>query len=346
MTVQPPWAWCGAPHPGELLSSFLIRVAWRHGSSPTRFCALHFPGIPIWNRDIDRSASPHLIHAVAVKSGRTIEQVRQMTLQETRRNVSGCSAGGVVPWILPIGVYHRTRRNHGLQYCPACLSDGRGFNVVWRFAFVTLCPIHLIALRDGCPHCDAPVVPHQQLAHTHRCHVCHLRLVEQSCGHDAARVPDGRFQEKCLSALSRGSVSVGERQVEAATFFLGLRGLASVYAQVRRQESGIASGLIERMRVAQRNEVMPKLLGLLEGWPDAFLAFAGEHRLTQLAFRCVHLPVWLKSVTQGLPYGIPRSSDGRRSLQRNMRALSKTKQQGWRSERAAMLCAAARAPRR
>lgn len=346
MTGRAPWAWCGEPCTGELLSSFLTRVAWRHGSSPTRFCALHFPGVAIWTRDVDRSAPPQLIRAIATKCGRSIREVQQMTLQEAHRSLSGGSAGGVAPWILPIGVYHRTRRKHGLQYCPACLTDGHGFKVMWRYAFVTLCPIHLSVLRDGCPHCDAPVAPHQQLAHTHRCHVCHQRLAEPGLRNDFGQAGAERLQDMCLAALSSGAVSVGNRKQEAAAFFPGLRALASAYAQALRQESGLPGGLLERMRVTRRIEVMPKLLELLQDWPKAFLQFAGERRLTQRTFCGATLPTWLKSTVQRLPPGTRRSRGGRGSLQRKMLVLSKTKRHGWRSERAATLCAAARAPRR
>ena len=43
------------PLPDELLSSWMVRIAGQHGLKLHTFASAVWPGISIWNRDIDRS---------------------------------------------------------------------------------------------------------------------------------------------------------------------------------------------------------------------------------------------------------------------------------------------------
>lgn len=336
------WPWRVEPHESELLSSFLIRVAWRHGSSPTRFCALHFPSVHVWNRDIDRSAPDALIDAVAIKAGLSVGRVERMTLRGEERQLSSRTTKGVASWINPLGIYHRVRHLHGLQYCPQCLAGGEPYDKAWRLTFVTVCPRHLIQLRDSCPYCDAPVLPHRQMPYTLRCHTCHLLIIHKM-NELAPSYSIGTFQETCLSVLERGIAWLGNERIDAASYFRGLRVMASVYLRVGERLSLRAHGIVgqsslERSRVAARHAWMGTFFSLFENWPEAFFAVAREENWTQRAFVRGPLPKWMSNVIRELPAGRVRRASSRR-LQLRLKALSRVRTADWRSERAALLCA-------
>lgn len=115
----------------------------------------------IWNRDIDKSAPEALLHRMCELTGATEEQAYQSTL---------CSFEGIVyehhnpcaftKWLLPLGVYHRTRKGFGLMYCPLCLEedDEPYFRKHWRLAFHLICDRHGTLMCDRCPSCGAAVV--------------------------------------------------------------------------------------------------------------------------------------------------------------------------------------------
>lgn len=69
------------PDHDELLSSFLSRCARAHGMRPTVFCAFHLHPHAVWNRDIDRSASPALMKSIADKAHLQLRDIVSMTLR-------------------------------------------------------------------------------------------------------------------------------------------------------------------------------------------------------------------------------------------------------------------------
>lgn len=150
------WPIHPAPADDELLSSWLTRIARLNHTKLHTLVSLAFPGTAIWNRDIDRSASPDFLNQLARRSGKSLHQVRQTTLNSLAMVLGSPVRGrGNDPWILPAGVYHRTRRQPWLSYCPLCLAEDPDpyFRRRWRLAFYTLCHHHGVLLLDRCPQC-------------------------------------------------------------------------------------------------------------------------------------------------------------------------------------------------
>lgn len=150
------WPFALTPHDDELLSSFLVRTAHRHGLTPYRFCAFHFPGLPVWNRDIDRSAPNVLLEAIAQNADLPLERVVGMTLRGAEAMLGSRKSKGASPWLNTIGIYHRQRRRWGQQYCPDCVAAHPVFYRSWRMSCVVVCTRHRTGMQDTCPHCDAP----------------------------------------------------------------------------------------------------------------------------------------------------------------------------------------------
>lgn len=161
-------AWPAHPKPldDELLSSWLVRTARANGLKLQTFCDTVFgKEHQLWNRDIDRSAPEWLQAAMSEHTGTSQERVRQTTLDIYRGRIyHRRNTTGQLRWILSAGIYHRTRRYFGMQYCPQCLSEDEEpyFRTRWRVAALTFCSTHRICLHDRCPACSAPVNFHRR----------------------------------------------------------------------------------------------------------------------------------------------------------------------------------------
>lgn len=151
------------PHPisGELLSSWMTRLAIQNNFYLHEFYKTVM-GIEsaLFTRDIDRLNVPGLVACLSKNTGLKEACIESCTL----RSFSGILFESVNQnshsrWILPQGIYHRTRKLKGLQYCPHCLAEDsvRYFRASWRLSFVTICSKHHCLLLDTCLSCQASV---------------------------------------------------------------------------------------------------------------------------------------------------------------------------------------------
>lgn len=152
--------------PDELLSSWIARIARANGLKLQTFCDRAFgKEHQLWNRDIDRLAPPWLLSSLARHTGTPIRTVRRATLDIYRGLLfRERHSAGQLRWILPTGIYHRTRRRFGMQFCPQCLAEDQEpyFRTRWRVAALTFCIRHRLCLHDQCPACGAPIVYHRR----------------------------------------------------------------------------------------------------------------------------------------------------------------------------------------
>ncbi len=340
------WSFSPKPIDGELLGSYLVRGAGLYGVPPDRFCAFHFPEFRIWTRDIDRSATEPFLNALSEKAGLPPERVERMTLRDWGPLVSSRRHRGAASWINALGVYHRVRLRHGLQYCPMCIAGVPAYKKSWRLSFVTVCEMHRCMLLDACPCCGAPIIPHRQLAGALRCHSCHHSLVGASLPPPKQPESAAALQSECLHALGMGFADVGGARVQAGAYFRGLRILASVMS-----ERGCGKGRgdavscrlpMECMGTASRVAALGALEALLAAWPQSFRRRAADRRWTRRTF-CRHsVPAWLYREVRHLPHGRVRRAGTRHSLRAKLASLGRQKPDGWRGKRAALLICAAK----
>lgn len=324
-----------SPRPGELLSSWLVRLAIAHGLKLHTFCSLLFEKRSIWNRDIDRCADDRMLTVLAERTGTPLECVRAATLTAyegilyERHNAQGNTF-----WIMPLGVYHRVRRMHGTQYCPGCLTEGNEpyFRRKWRLAFVTVCAKHRCALLDACPRCDAPVNFHRdELGERSKqvatgmawCFNCRfdLRAAESVappdiCGNSFV------YQNSLTQSISDGWNEIGKGQmVYSVLYFPVLRQLMKVLATHRGgrllvalcRETGAAPFTpifpkgrtdIESLRISERHRLKSLAGYLLSGWPDRFVKICMAERVwsSTLLRDFEFAPFWYWSVVRNYLY--------------------------------------------
>ncbi|MGQ5255253.1 TniQ family protein [Xanthomonas arboricola] len=331
------------PQEDELLSSFLVRAAQRHGLSPYRFCAFHFPGVPVWNRDIDRSASDALIATVAVKAGLSPVRVAQMTLHGAEARLSNGVVRGSAYWINRVGIYHRLRRGWGLQYCPDCLAERPVLYRAWRMSFMVVCSRHRRFLQDACPHCDAPLAIHRQMLAVQLCHHCSRTLGRISQDPSVAIDALLRAQSCFERALHGGIAEIGGQTICCEDLFQGARVLASLLApRSPRAPAGHHRRSLELARIQARADAVLRVVEVLASWPLEFKRIAKDQHLTQRSFVRNSLPAWLRSAVEELPLGRTRHAmPKKRNALRAKLEQVRRRNTDWRTTRAALLWQAA-----
>jgi len=149
------------PKPDELLSSWLTRLAHDHLLKTHTFGRMLFPGAHVWNTDLDRSASESMLSILAERTNTPLPRVEQTVLRRYEGRLHPrTSVSSIAHWLLPLGIYHRTRRYNGLLFCPSCLrKDGATpyFRTHWRLALTYICTECGVYMQERCPECEHPV---------------------------------------------------------------------------------------------------------------------------------------------------------------------------------------------
>lgn len=335
------------PWDDELLSSYLVRLASLTGMSPHRL-GTEIGSCQIWTRDIDRSASASLISDVARYNGMNPDVVHALTLESFESILSGSSQPrrrqGIASWINAVGVFHRIRRLHGLQYCPACLSDTPGYRRIWRLSFVTVCVSHQIALRDSCPHCDSPIIPHRSLQAGLRCHFCHRPFNALKPTISAESAASTALQKLFLDTCGGTSPLLGNEVIGSEVFFPGAAQILQVAKSKLVKAGGSArqdSARFEFLRTDARAHYSSLLYELLADWPYRFIGFAEKHNISQACFsKFAQMPAWIGKIVHDLPARIRERKVSRQPRLADAHVLRG--HESWRTVRARRLLRAAR----
>lgn len=321
------WPGHAKPREDELLSSWIVRLAAANGNKLHTFTSLALPGHAIWNRDIDNSAKPDLLHRLAFRTGTSIDVVRGTTLGALEGALfEKHNPNGHTPWISPAGIYHRIRRRYALAFCPHCLAQEPYYRRAWRLAFVTVCTLHKCRLYDRCPACEAPVTFHRgDIGHRESfvadgaitsCAVCSYDFRHAKARVDSYTSLACKMQAMLEEALDYGHVLIGDGPVYSHLFFAGLRAIAQIVAVGRpsaslRKHAAALLGVrtfepqwpgnisaIEHLSVDDRRRVMVLAMALLHDWPRRFVDVAHCVGLTasDLVGKLGTVPYWIDRV--------------------------------------------------
>ena len=295
------------PQLGELLSSWMVRLAHAHGMRAESMCtALFGRGAPLWNRDIDRAVSPAQLERLSRVSANDSADLFDCTLLSLAGVVcEEVTVHGNSPAIVPQGVYHRTRRRRSLMFCPECLKTDEHphYRKAWRLSHVSVCGVHALQLLDGCPRCGAPLIPHRvdikwRLRTTvgSSLHACCF-----NCCFDLrwAQAPSAADDELAASALVErvlkdGGIDMGTCVAHSIAFFRGLTALTSALPHPSGWDG------LDMASLQTRRELVSRACALLAHWPARFLAHAAQHNWTavDLIKPRQQLPYWLDQVVQ------------------------------------------------
>lgn len=292
------WPYHPKPLPDELLSSWIIRTAFGNAEKLQTFSHLVWPGRQIWTRDIDTLAPSEIIFTMAKMTNTDLSLANNTTF----RNYEGIlferiNIKGPTHFINRIGVYHRTRRLPGLQWCVRCLSEDKKpyYRKLWRLSFVSTCLKHGILLDCVCRSCGTPANPHR--SREHACHKCGLSRLGGPELPAEARVLQlqGSLTE---SSYGRAHNITAFSNLHPYVFFLTIRRLNRLLSSGQRSERLRASiehhhrlfpsvmpenkklRIPEQMMSSERHRMMLLCSYLLDGWPWMFIAFCQEARIS------------------------------------------------------------------
>lgn len=355
------WAFPIVPRDDELLGGYLCRCARAHGASAYGFCELQLGDRAFWARDFDRGSITRHDALLSAQSGISVERLRAATLGSwvsrlTPQHYRTTAGSAMTPWVNAAGVFHRVRRRHALQYCPECLRETETVRRQWRLSFVVMCPIHQRPLRDACPACDAPFVPHRALRRLDLCHVCRSSLLYP--GQPTSTLMD-RFpsllqvQQALLSLLDEGGEANG---VLKGADFTGLRTVLTIFLGktsavlssqllcVDAADRDVVGPRIELSRHSRRIAVMAACAAILDDWPASFHMIAKRLGMTQRRFEpYAGLSPWLAAEKTKLPLGVTRTGSSTRPKKcSELEMLETVRPTNWRAIRASILMRAAR----
>lgn len=152
------------PHPldGELFSSWFTRLAFDNVSKVHSFAVEIFEqqyGHSFWTHDVDCFIDQNHLSQISYRTGINQDDIFQTTIRSYEGILFTHLNSGFNRWVLPCGIYHRTRKSNWLVFCPLCLAADQVpyFRKSWRLSFFIVCPIHHIYMLDSCPKCNKPI---------------------------------------------------------------------------------------------------------------------------------------------------------------------------------------------
>ena len=296
--------------PDELLSSWMIRLAHGNGFKVHSFYAQFFGrNREIWTRDIDHHAPHWLIDGLSAGAAVPAARIEQATLRAFESYVfARFNEVGTTRWVMPLSVYHRTRRAYGQQFCPVCLVEDVTpyFRREWRLALATICVHHRVLLQDRCAVCGRPLAPHRvdiargrawrEVSPMLQCGFCNAPLAAPS---SPVGLDDLAIQMQINTAIRTGIAYVGDASYYSHLFFDGLRLLIMGSRQME-PTCKRAHTIFERQGARERLRAIRAAFGLLKSWPEEFLKRCAsiQHPYTTFTNSRAETPWWLYSVAR------------------------------------------------
>lgn len=241
---MPIWATHPRIQEGELLSSWLIRIASECGMTLPEFCKATLP-VPkrqvLGPQVIDRNPADDLLLAISNGTGVSLDRIRQATMLSEEGYLFTQSGDGQLRWIAPTHSVQTAKYDNtpGLPYCPECLSGDKKphYRKIWRYSFISVCPIHRKPLRNACPHCKKPYSNLIPFAHNYidlcnpiaGCWSCHRDIRKTST---ESTLDEGllsaivAIQDEILTGVNQGYFNVpGHGYVYSRAYLNGLYGI-------------------------------------------------------------------------------------------------------------------------
>ena len=307
----------------------MVRLAFSNGFPLHTFyaCLLGYRGA-IWNRDVDRHPPLTLLEILSRHTGQSTDNLKALSLAAYEgvlfENLTHLGNGA---WILPVGVFHRTRRRAGLQFCPRCLlSDSIPYyRKSWRLALYAMCERHLCVMQEHCPNCKATAAFYRHgIGRGKEIPPFALRLCHK-CGFDLSQAPSFipdwpdirslRNFKKIIGRFEVGHWPYGlNTSIFGIPYFQGIRTLVSVIngrngLRLRQSLSraiGADIGInrsrpgldFECLTSEERLNLLLTVTWLMEDWPSRFVTICAESNFSRsrLAEEVSALPFWLSRV--------------------------------------------------
>lgn len=328
---MPIWPIHPKPKEGELLSSWITRLARASHLSTTEFSNIVLPDKRTTVKEIDRTFDAEMFKVLSDGTGVPVEQVWETSLLSQEGYVFNYRPYGTTEWISPTAAIEGIKGN-GMAYCPQCLeSDAEPYyRKDWRFVFNPVCPTHRAFLRHGCPNCSKPynffnaisIQPSMANPIT-TCRWCDADLRR----HIPARQDNSALIDQLLSIQAKINAGI-------ASDSFGVPGCDYVHAQpylkvvhafmnsltvkarakwvARNHLEDIPKGLdfdalgrsghtsaIEQRTTEEIGILLCLAVALMKDWPNRFLRYTSKNEITQHSFFSSRIiPYWVTQTAE------------------------------------------------
>lgn len=319
------WIFRPPPIDGELLSSWLLRLAKEYQKPPivivqsfsdAALGVLRNPDLSIKSEILSKIANALQIPQGKVEAASLSGMAINVGLDQTKKQIQ--------PYWL---VAARRGKGHQLasspiQYCPQCLSEDEipYFRKEWAFAFVVACKKHRAMLYQACPQCGTRNYYSGSWSAPTEIQLKNSVINCLACGGDLTmqkvRVLDGNFeallsfQSALIKGAKQGQIDFEGFEGPSKELFRWLgqfaRWLAgrkehsylAKYLQLKQPEFPTFAGgriRIEHWEPSQRIVLMNYLSELFKSWPHNFLALTTKAKLKQELAKGLELSLSEKS---------------------------------------------------
>lgn len=338
------------PLEDELLSSWLVRLAWLNAEKLHTFSHRFWPytGSP-WNRNIDLTVSDKVWSNLQKASFLPMERLRKCSLDQFGGSLfEGVNRTGITPWVLVVKHRGTSTIGHGLQLCLQCLREDATpyFRRPWRIGLVVCCPKHRCALIDQCPECGNSISLHEadfgndmrppKEIPTSFCSFCRTHWSAMNTAtpnHFSTRFI--QWQRDLLNAVNDGwYIFPNGKTLYALSYFEGLRTLVAFLLSKKGAiflddtEKALLNGIhlkqpfrsrFESMNWECRAMLLGKVFHLIQDWPITFIETCNSNKIR---FSDIHdyaspMPYWISQAIYQThdPRHYPISSDERNSVE-------------------------------
>lgn len=219
------------PFEDELITSWLIRLAWANGQNSQRFMyeLTSTRRMQVWNTDLDWCGHGDLFIGLEKKLGITENYVHKNTLKYQLSLISNqmsdknnCNRH----WVVSSKRHKYTETKSGLVVCLLCLREDPTpyLRHWWRLSWYTVCIRHKIQLLEKCPRCNTHFdFQYYDRLKTHNAalflgHIAHC----SHCGFDLLLETEGalckatfeltKFTEYMVTSYNRGWFRLGQKK--------------------------------------------------------------------------------------------------------------------------------------
>lgn len=309
------------PIEGEILSSWLSRIANAQGLTLNQFLKISLPRPVGVGFDIDAITESTFFEAISAGTGLDLNELLRTTFLPDEGKIYSGNDLLHAAWIVPLRLKSPTLP--GLPFCPCCLTGDSNpyYRKLWRYGFFSVCPEHGL-LETHCYRCGHPF-SYQGADRAKRiaigtglsssCHGCNHRFMPSIFPTNeevTSRVV--QLQTDILDAMEIGWIQVPNRGlVHIHSYLHGLRQIASIFhnrvgkqaALWVGQQAGVtlirdkvkASSSLEKQTPPMRAFALYFADWLIQEWPMRFISMMRNLDLTPASLlpATADRPFWL-----------------------------------------------------
>lgn len=301
------WPGYVKPEKDELFSSWVVRTSYEHLLKVQTFCKLGFNFPQFWSRDVDRSAQQKFTDILLERTPLKENEINSLFLTKYQGKLySNVSANSYSKWIIPSGIFHRTRKRRPLLFCPICLNEEKPYyRTQWRLSLSFICPRCKVFLLENCPFCKAPILffrlelgrkndfPEHKINVCYNCKKKLSDVVSRKAPDHLIKIQEGLFKtldfEHSTDQITPTS-SYFDVLYSLASLFISDANFSVKYRESIFKEFGLISTdkneykYLGFCNIENRTNALCVGHSLLENWPDSFISFCIRNKLGSSVF--------------------------------------------------------------